>query len=102
STTPTRLAYPVAVTGRKTSLRIAAGVFAGLGLQVGIWAVLIPPLVASRGLSPAALGAALALMSATSIGALAAAGPLADRVGRRPLAVVGAAGFAVSFALVAG
>jgi MFS family permease len=87
---------------RKTSLRIAAGVFAGLGLQVGVWAVLIPHVVASRGLSPAELGAALAVMSATSIGALAAAGPLADRIGRRPLAVAGAAGFAVSFALIAG
>jgi MFS family permease len=90
------------VTERKTSLRIAAGVFAGLGLQVGVWAVLIPHLVASRGLSPAALGGALALMAATSIAALAAAGPLADRIGRRPLAVAGAAGFAAAFALLAG
>jgi MFS family permease len=40
-------------------------------------------------------------MAATSIGALAAAGPLADRIGRRPLAVAGAGGFAVSFALLA-
>jgi MFS family permease len=63
--------------------------------------VLIPHVVASRGLTPAALGAALALMAATSIGALAAAGPLADRVGRRPLAVAGAAGFAAAFALLA-
>ena len=82
--------------------RIAAGLFAGLGLQVGAWAVLIPHLVATRDLTPAALGAGLAIMAATSIGALAAAGPLADRVGRRPLAVVGAAGFAASFALLAG
>src|SRR5688500_19018143 len=41
-------------------------------------------------------------MAATSIGALAAAGPLADRLGRRPLAVAGAAGFAAAFALLAG
>jgi MFS family permease len=40
-------------------------------------------------------------MSATSIGALAAAGPLADRIGRRPLAVAGALGFAAAFALLA-
>ena len=40
-------------------------------------------------------------MAATSIGALAAAGPLADRIGRRPLAVAGAAGFAAAFALLA-
>jgi MFS family permease len=86
---------------RRAHARIAAGLFAGLGLQVGAWAVLIPELVASRDLSPAALGAALAVMAATSIGALAAAGPLADRIGRRPLAVAGAAGFAASFALLA-
>jgi MFS family permease len=90
------------VIGRKTSLRIAAGVFASLGLQVGVFAVLVPHLVASRGLSPASLGGALALMSATSIGSLALAGPLADRVGRRPLAVAGTAGFAAAYALLAG
>ena len=87
---------------RRAHARIAAGLFAGLGLQVGVWAVLIPHLVATRGLTPAELGAGLAVMAATSIGALAVAGPLADRVGRRPLAVAGAAGFAATFALLAG
>ena len=87
---------------RRAHARIAAGLFAGLGLQVGAWAVLIPHLVATRDLTPAALGAGLAIMAATSIGALAAAGPIADRVGRRPLAVAGAAGFAATFALLAG
>ena len=86
---------------RRAHARIAAGLFAGLGLQVGAWAVLIPHLVASRGLTPAELGAGLAVMAATSIGALAAAGPLADRIGRRPLALFGAAGFAASFVLLA-
>ena len=86
---------------RRAHARIAAGMFAGLGLQVGAFAVLIPHLVASRGLTPAELGAGLAVMAATSIGALAAAGPLADRLGRRPLAVAGAAGFAATFALLA-
>jgi MFS family permease len=87
---------------RRAHARIAAGLFAGLGLQVGAWAVLIPHLVATRGLTPAELGAGLAVMAATSIGALAAAGPLADRIGRRPLAVAGAGGFAATFALLAG
>jgi MFS family permease len=86
---------------RRAHARIAAGLFAGLGIQVGAWAVLIPELVASRDLRPAALGAALAVMAATSIAALAAAGPLADRIGRRPLAVAGAAGFAATFVLLA-
>ena len=87
---------------RRAHARMAAGLFAGLGVQVGAWAVLIPELVASRDLTPAELGAALAVMAATSIGALAAAGPLADRIGRRPLAVAGAAGFAAAFALLGG
>jgi MFS family permease len=86
---------------RRAHARIAAGLFAGLGIQVGAWAVLIPELVASRGLTTAELGAALAVMAGTSIGALAAAGPLADRIGRRPLAVAGATGFAAAFALLA-
>ena len=96
-----RLAGPVSSPPRKTETGIAAGLFAGLGLQVGVWAVLIPHVVATRDLTPAALGGALALMAATSIGALAAAGPLADRIGRRPVAVVGAAGFGAAFALLA-
>ena len=86
---------------RRAHARIAAGLFAGLGVQVGAWAVLIPHLVETRGLSPAELGAALAVMAATSIGALAAAGPLADRIGRRPLAVAGALGFAAAFVALA-
>ena len=86
---------------RRAHARIAAGLFAGLGLQVGAWAVLIPHLVASRDLSPAELGAALAILAGTSIGSLAVAGPLADRIGRRPLAVAGVAGFGISFALLA-
>jgi MFS family permease len=86
---------------RRAHARIAAGLFAGLGVQVGVWAVLIPHLVASRDLTPATLGAALAVLAATSIATLAAAGPLADRIGRRPLAVAGAAGFAASFVLLA-
>ncbi len=92
---------PVLQSHRRAHARIAAGLFAGLGVQVGAWAVLIPDLVASRGLTPAELGVALAVMAATSIGALAAAGPLADRVGRRPLAVAGALGFAAVFVALA-
>lgn len=86
---------------RRAHARMAFALFAGLGAQVGAWTVLVPELVASRGLSPGALGLALALMAATSIAALAAGGPLADRLGRRPLAVAGALGFAAAFALLA-
>jgi predicted MFS family arabinose efflux permease len=87
--------------GRRTHARTAVALFAGLGAQVGAFAVLVPDLVATRGLTPAALGAALAVMAATSIATLAAAGPLADRHGRRPLLVAGAASFAAAFALLA-
>ena len=62
---------------------------------------MVPELVASRGLGPAGLGAAVSVLAGTSIASLAASGPLADRIGRRPLAVAGAAGFAAAFALLA-
>jgi predicted MFS family arabinose efflux permease len=86
---------------RRAHARTAVSLFAGLGAQVGAFAVLVPDLAATRGLTPAALGAALAVMAATSIATLAAAGPLADRHGRRPLIVAGAAAFAAAFALLA-
>jgi predicted MFS family arabinose efflux permease len=86
---------------RILSKRIAAGLFAGLGLQVGVWAVLIPHLVATRDLTPAELGALLALLSAAAIGTLAASGPLADRIGRRRVVVAGSGAFAAAFALLA-
>jgi MFS family permease len=87
---------------RSAHARSAVTLFAGLGAQVGAFAVLVPDLAASRGLTVAALGAGLAVMAAASIATLFAAGPLADRYGRRPLAVAGLGGFAVAFALLAG
>jgi predicted MFS family arabinose efflux permease len=80
----------------------ALSLFVGLGAQVGAFAVLVPDLAASRALTPAALGAALAVMSAASILTLFAAGAVADRTGRRPLLVAGAGGFAAAFGLLAG
>jgi MFS family permease len=87
---------------RRAQARTALALFAALGAQVGAFAVLVPDLAASRGLTPAALGAALAVMSAASIATLFLAGPLADRYGRRPLLIAGTGGFAASFALLAG
>jgi MFS family permease len=86
---------------RSAHARTAVALFAGLGAQVGAFAVLVPDLAASRGLTPAGVGAALAVMAATSIATLAAAGPFADRHGRRPLVVAGVAAFAAAFALLA-
>jgi MFS family permease len=89
------------VTSRRSQGRTAAALFAALGAQVGAFAVLVPDLKASRGLTPAALGVALAVMSAASIVTLFAAGSFADRHGRRPLLVAGVGGFGLAFALLA-
>lgn len=87
---------------RRAQARTALSLFAGLGAQVGAFAVLVPDLAGSRGLTTAALGAGLAVMAAASIATLFTAGPLADRHGRRPLLIAGTGGFAASFALLAG
>jgi predicted MFS family arabinose efflux permease len=87
---------------RRAHARTALALFVALGAQVGAFAVLIPDLAASRGLTPAALGAALAVEAATSIVVLMAAGRAADRWGRRLLVVTGLALFGVAFALLAG
>jgi MFS family permease len=86
---------------RRAQARTALSLFAALGAQVGAFAVLVPDLAASRGLTPAALGAGLAVMAAASIATLFTAGPLADRHGRRPLLLAGVGGFAAAFALLA-
>jgi MFS family permease len=83
----------------RAHVRIATSLFAGLGFQLGLWAVLVPELVASRGLSPGGLGVALGVLAATSILSLSAAGLVADRFGRRPLACAGSAG--IGLALIA-
>jgi predicted MFS family arabinose efflux permease len=86
---------------RRAHARTALALFVGLGAQVGAFAVLIPDLAASRGLTPAALGAALAVEAATSIVVLVLAGRAADRWGRRGLIVLGLGAFAVVFTLLA-
>ena len=86
---------------RRAHARTALALFVGLGAQVGAFAVLIPDLAASRGLTPAALGAALAIEAATSIVVLVLAGRAADRWGRRGLLVLGLGAFAVVFTLLA-
>jgi MFS family permease len=85
----------------RAHVRIATSLFAGLGFQVGLWAVLVPELVASRGLGPGALGVALGVLAATSILSLSAAGLVADRVGRRPLACAGSAGIGLALGALA-
>ena len=67
-------------------VRISAALFAGLGLQLGAWVVLVPELVASRDLGPGGLGLVLGVLAASSILSLAAGGRVIDRAGRRPFA----------------
>ena len=89
------------VSHRRAHVRIATSLFAGLGLQVGLWAVLVPELVASRSLSPGELGVLLGVLAGTSILSLSLAGTVIDRVGRRPLACLGAAGMGAGLLLLA-
>jgi MFS family permease len=82
-------------------VRISAALFGGLGFQVGVWAVLVPELVASRDLGPGGLGLALGVLAASSILALAAGGRVVDRIGRRPLAVAGSGGIGMALVVLA-
>ncbi|HZB74756.1 MAG TPA: MFS transporter [Solirubrobacteraceae bacterium] len=81
-------------------VRISGALFAGLGFQVGLWAVLVPELVTSRGLGPGGLGVVLGVLAGSSILALAAGGRVVDRLGRRPLAAGGAGGIGVALLLL--
>jgi MFS family permease len=85
---------------RRAHAAVAAALFAGLGLHVGLWAVLIPDVAAACGLGPGALGASLALVAAVGAAALLAGGRLSDHHGRRPVAVAGAVTLAAAFVLL--
>ncbi|WP_143528558.1 MFS transporter [Rubrobacter xylanophilus] len=66
--------------------------FSSMGAHVGVWAVLLADLARHLGLSPASLGLALALQSASGVAGLLAAGRAVDRLGRRPVLVAGISG----------
>ena len=86
---------------RRAHYLFAAGLFAILGFHVGIWAVQLASLSASLSLDPAALGAAITVAAAAGLVTLFAGGMLADRVGRRPVLVIGFAGTGTAFVLLA-
>jgi len=79
----------------------AASLFGLLGFHVGVWAVQLAPLSAGLGLDPAALGAALTVAAVGGLVTLFAGGTLADRVGRRPVLVIGFAGTGTAFVAMA-
>jgi MFS family permease len=96
-----RSSLPARARSRRAHYRSAAGLFAILGFHVGVWAVQLAPLSAGLGLNPAALGTAVTVAAASGVITLFAGGALADRVGRRPVLVIGFAGTATAFALLA-
>jgi MFS family permease len=86
---------------RRAHYLFAAGLFVILGFHVGVWAVQLASLSAGLGLDPAALGAAITVAAAAGLVTLFAGGVLADRVGRRPVLVIGFAGTGTAFVLLA-
>ena len=99
--TSTSTARPIRTTRRRHRL-VAAGLFAVLGFHVGVWAVQLPNLAVALRLSPGRLGAALTVASAAGILTLFAGGLLADRLGRRPVLLLGLAGTGVAFVFLSG
>ena len=86
---------------RRAHYLSAAGVFGALGFQAGVWAVQLAPLSLGLGLDPATLGIAVTVAAASGLVTLFVGGALADRAGCRPVLVIGFAGTATAFALLA-
>jgi MFS family permease len=92
---------PARARKRRAHYLFAASLFAILGFHVGVWAVQLVSLSAHLDLDPAALGAAITVAAAAGLVTLFAGGALADRVGRRPVLVIGFAGTGTAFVLLA-
>ncbi len=86
---------------RRAHYLFAASLFGLLGFHVGVWAVQLASLSAGLGLHPAALGTAVTVAAVGGLVTLFAGGTLADRVGRRPVLVIGFAGTGAAFVLMA-
>ena len=97
----TRSLLPARARERRAHYLFAAGLFAILGFHVGVWAVQLASLSAGLGLDPAALGAAITVAATAGLVTLFAGGALADRVGQRPVLVIGFAGTGTAFVLLA-
>jgi MFS family permease len=85
---------------RRAHRLVAAAVFTVLGFHVGVYSVQLAALSAALRLSPGTLGAALTAASAAGTVTLVAGGRLSDRLGRRPVLLLGFAGTALAFALL--
>ncbi|MBF9129657.1 MFS transporter [Plantactinospora sp. S1510] len=87
--------------GSRAHIAVGAGIFVGLGLQIGVWSVLVADLATTLRLSPGTLGAALIASTAAGIVAIIVGGSVADRIGRRPVAILGFASACLAFLLFA-
>ena len=74
---------------RRAHYLFAASLFGILGFHVGVWAVQLASLSAGLGLDPAALGSTITVAATAGLVTLFAGGALADRVGRRPVLMIG-------------
>jgi MFS family permease len=81
---------------------LAAGIFLILGFHVGVYTVELAGLATALGLRPGELGGAVSVAATAGILTLVLGGRLADRFGRRPALLVGFAGTATAFTLLAG
>ena len=97
----TRSLQPARARKRRAHYLFAAGLFGILGFHVGVWAVQLASLSAGLGLDPAALGAVITAAAAVGLVTLFAGGALADRVGRRPVLMIGFAGTGTAFTMLA-
>lgn len=77
--------------------RTAAVLFGGIGLQVGAWSAGVAQIALDLHLSSGALGVSLSAGAAGGIGSLLLAGRAADRLGRRPVTVLGGALLSVAW-----
>ena len=96
-----RSLLPARARKRRAHYLFSAALFGILGFHVGVWAVQLAPLSAGLGLDPAALGVTVTVAAAAGLVTLFAGGILADRVGRRPVLVIGFAGTGTAFVLLA-
>jgi MFS family permease len=80
---------------------ILCWMFLFLGFQTGVWAMLLDDLVSGFHLSPGQLGMALTLQSGAGFLSLWLGGRIADKAGRKPVALLGIGGTGIFFIFLA-
>jgi MFS family permease len=95
----TKMSNLVAVSAdrRRAEFLFIALTFVALGLNIGVWAVLLADLTEELDLSTGELGLGLTALSTTGIVGLFLGGRIIDRLGRRAILVFGIAGTGLLF-----